>query len=159
MSEERRGAEREEIPQLKLSSQLCFPLYAAARRVVNAYTPLLKPMGLTYTQYIVLLALWESGETTVGELCRRLYLDCGTVTPLLKKMEESGWITRCRCREDERVVDVSVTEQGWSLRERVREIPMKVGQCIELPQEDALTLYRLLYELLNAMEPKECHGK
>ena len=143
---------QEEIPQLKLDGQLCFPLYAAARKAVNAYTPLLKPLGLTYTQYIVLLALWESGKTTVGDLCRTLYLDCGTLTPLLKKMEESGWITRCRCKVDERVVDVSVTDKGWELREQVKDFPEKVGGCIAMPREDLYTLYTLLHQFLDSME-------
>ena len=143
---------QEEIAQLKLDGQLCFPLYAAARKAVNAYTPLLKPLGLTYTQYIVLLALWESGKTTVGDLCRTLYLDCGTLTPLLKKMEESGWITRCRCKVDERVVDVSVTDKGWELREQVKEFPEKVGGCIAMPREDLYTLYTLLHQFLDSME-------
>ena len=143
---------QEEIPQLKLDGQLCFPLYAAARKAVNAYTPLLKPLGLTYTQYIVLLALWESGKTTVGDLCRTLYLDCGTLTPLLKKMEESGWITRCRCKVDERVVDVSVTDKGWELREQVKEFPEKVGGCIAMPREDLYQLYTLLHQLLDSID-------
>ena len=143
---------QEEIPQLKLDGQLCFPLYAAARKAVNAYTPLLKPLGLTYTQYIVLLALWESGKTTVGDLCRTLYLDCGTLTPLLKKMEESGWITRCRCKVDERVVDVSVTDKGRELREQVKDFPEKVGGCIAMPREDLYTLYTLLHQFLDSME-------
>ena len=113
MSEQKR--EMPEYPQLHLDNQLCFPLYAAARRVVNEYNPLLKPYGLTYTQYIVFLALWdtENGKAKVGDLGRRLYLDCGTLTPLLKKMEESGWLSRCRCKADERVVYVSLTEAGW----------------------------------------------
>ena len=143
---------QEEIPQLKLDGQLCFPLYAAARKAVNAYTPLLKPLGLTYTQYIVLLALWESGKTTVGDLCRTLYLDCGTLTPLLKKMEESGWISRCRCKVDERVVYVTLTDKGRALREEVRDIPAQVGSCISLPHEDALQLYTLLHKLLDNIE-------
>ena len=88
----------------KLEYQLCFPLYAAARKVVNAYTPFFKPLGITYTQYIVLLVLWEQKAVTVGELCRRLYLDNGTLTPLLKKLEEKGFLTRTRKTEDERVV-------------------------------------------------------
>ena len=96
MSEQER--ERAEYPQLQLDGQLCFPLYACARKVISAYNPLLKPFGLTYTQYIVMLALWERGKEKVGELCRRLHLDCGTITPMLKKMEESGWLTRCRCK-------------------------------------------------------------
>ena len=78
----------ETYPQLILESQLCFPLYAASRRIVNSYTPYLKPLGLTYTQYIVFLCLWEYGETTVGDLCRKLYLDNGTITPLIKRMEQ-----------------------------------------------------------------------
>jgi len=111
--------DREHYPQLLLASQLCFPLYAASRKVVNAYQPILKSLGMTYTQYIVCLALWETEKSTVGDLCRRLYLDCGTITPVLKKMEENGWISRSRSREDERVVTVAVTEKGWELRERV----------------------------------------
>ena len=143
---------QEEIPQLKLDGQLCFPLYAAARKAVNAYTPVLKPLGLTYTQYIVLLALWESGKTTVGDLCRTLYLDCGTLTPLLKKMEECGWITRCRCKVDERVVDVAVTEKGRELREQVRDLPEKVGNCIAMPREDLYQLYTLLHQFLDSID-------
>ena len=148
MSEENRT----EYPQLQLDSQLCFPLYACARKVIGAYTPLLKPLGLTYTQYIVMLELWEREKEKVGELCHRLYLDCGTITPVLKKMEESGWLTRCRCKEDERVVYVALTEKGRALREEVKDIPMKVGQCVALPQQDAFELYRLLHKLLDSME-------
>ena len=142
----------EEYPQLKLDSQLCFPLYASARRVIGAYTPLLKPLGLTYTQYLVMMELWEKGKEKVGDLCHRLYLDCGTVTPMLKKMEESGWLTRCRCKVDERVVYVALTEKGWALREQVKDIPGQVGSCITLPQEEAFELYRLLHKLLDSIE-------
>ena len=140
-----------DLPQLRLDSQLCFPLYAAARRVVNHYTPLLKPLGITYTQYIVLLALWESGSATVGDLCRRLYLDNGTVTPLLKKMEEEGVILRSRSKQDERVVTVTVTDKGWALRQQVKDVPAQVGGCIQLGQEDAFQLYSLLRRLLDIM--------
>ena len=142
---------REHLPQLMLDSQMCFPLYACARKVVNQYTPYLKPLGLTYTQYLVFLALWESGETTVGELCRKLYLDCGTLTPLLKKMEDHGWIERTRSREDERVVHVSVTEAGWTVRDQVQDIPSKIGSCIKMESEDAVTLYRLLRQLMTVL--------
>lgn len=146
--------EDREYPQLQLSNQLCFPLYAAARKVVNEYNPLLKPFGLTYTQYIVFLALWEqeNGKCKVGDLGRRLYLDCGTLTPLLKKMEESGWLTRCRCKMDERVVYVSLTEAGWDLREKLQDVPEKVGRCVSIEQEDAAQLYTLLYRLLDSMK-------
>ena len=141
-----------EYPQLQLDGQLCFPLYACARKVTGAYSPLLKPLGLTYTQYIVMLEMWDKEKVKVGDLCRRLYLDCGTMTPMLKKMEESGWITRCRCKVDERVVYVTLTDKGRALREEVRDIPARVGSCISLPREDAQQLYTLLHRLLDAME-------
>ena len=122
--------------------------------MVNEYNPLLKPYGLTYTQYIVFLALWEqeNGKAKVGDLGRRLYLDCGTLTPLLQKMEEGGWLTRCRCKVDERVVYVSLTDAGWALREDLIVIPEKVGKCVTMKQEDAAALYTLLHRLLDTMD-------
>ena len=141
-----------DCPQLQLNSQLCFPLYAAARKVVNHYTPYLKPFGITYTQYIVLLALWESGSATVGDLCRRLYLDNGTITPLLKKMEEMGFITRSRSKQDERVVTVTVTEAGWNLRQQVKNVPFQVSSCIPMTEEEAYCLYRLLRRLVEQLD-------
>ena len=141
-----------DCPQLQLDSQLCFPLYAAARKVVNHYTPYLKPFGITYTQYIVLLALWESGSATVGDLCRRLYLDNGTITPLVKKLEEMGFIARSRSRQDERVVTVMVTEAGWDLRQQVKNVPFQVGRCNPMTQGDTECLYRLLRRLIEQLE-------
>ena len=152
MNEQNRKQNGAEYPQLMLDSQLCFPLYACARKVTGAYGPLLKTLGLTYTQYLVLLALWESGEVKVGELCSRLYLDCGTMTPMLKKMEESGLLTRCRCKNDERCVSICLTEKGWALREQVKDIPAQVGACITLPQEEAYELYGLLHKLLDTLD-------
>ena len=152
MEQKKPPAGAEDCPQLLLDSQLCFPLYAAARKVVNHYTPCLKPFGITYTQYIVLLALWESGSATVGDLCRRLYLDNGTVTPMLKKMEEASYIVRSRYRQDERVVTVQLTEAGWDLRTAVRAIPGLVGACIPLTREEAQTLQGLLNKILNSGE-------
>ena len=133
---------------LKLENQLCFPLYAAARQVVSLYTPYLRSLGITYTQYIVFLVLWERDGIPVGELGRRLYLDNGTLTPLLKKLESAGYLTRSRAAEDERIVTVSLTESGRALREQAREIPLKVGSCIGLEEKDAVMLYDLLYKLL-----------
>ncbi len=147
-----RPTARETLPQLTLDSQLCFPLYAASRRVVNRYTPYFKPLGITYTQYIVFLVLWEEGSATVGDLCRRLYLDNGTVTPRLKKMEESGYITRSRSRQDERVVTLHLTEAGWALRQRVKQIPEMVGGCIPLDRQEAVALCGLLHKLLDGLE-------
>ena len=151
MSEENREKSIPDYPQLQLDGQICFPLYACARKVISAYNPLLKPLGLTYTQYLVMLALWERGKEKVGELCHRLYLDCGTITPMLKKMEESGWLTRCRCKVDERVVYVSLTEEGWAMREKLKGIPEKVGKCMAMKQEDAAELYTLLHRLLETV--------
>ncbi|MDY6338706.1 MAG: MarR family transcriptional regulator [Saccharofermentans sp.] len=133
---------------MKLDSQLCFPLYAASRKVVNLYTPHLKPLGITYTQYIMFLVLWEKDGITVGELCRRLMLDTGTVTPMLKNTEKQGLIKRTRSEEDERVVVVSLTEEGKALYKKARTIPEKIGSCVRLDKSEAVTLYKILYKLL-----------
>ena len=134
---------------MKLSNQLCFPLYAAARNVTNLYTPHLKPLGLTYTQYIVLLVLWEREEATVGELGEILMLDNGTLTPLLKKLQSAGYVERRRSEKDDRVVVISLTDAGAGLQERAKDVPLNVAGCIKLPPEKVKTLYALLYELLN----------
>ncbi|MBQ6570346.1 MAG: winged helix-turn-helix transcriptional regulator [Clostridia bacterium] len=135
---------------MKLSNQLCFPLYAAARNVVNHYTPFLKPLGLTYTQYIVFLVLWEKKEVTVGELCEKLMLDNGTLTPLLKKMQAAGYVEKHRSQKDDRVVVITLTEAGKDLQIKAKDVPDGVAKCINLPPEKAQTLYLLLYELLGS---------
>ena len=140
---------------MKLINQLCFPLYAAARHVTGLYTPVLKPLGLTYTQYIVFLVLWEKDGLTVGEIGERLLLDNGTLSPLLKKMEQAGYVRRERSREDERVVVITLTEAGRALQEKAKDIPAKVAGCIDLPPEKAQTLYGLLYELLENQKNRE----
>ena len=134
---------------MKLANQLCFPLYAAARNVTNLYMPWLKPLGLTYTQYIVFLVLWEKDGVSVSEIGEKLMLDNGTLSPLLKKMEKAGYIERRRCREDDRVVEISLTDEGRALQEKARDIPAEVGGCIDLAPEKARQLYTLLYELLH----------
>ena len=140
---------------MKLTNQLCFPLYAAARHVTGLYTPVLKPLGLTYTQYIVFLVLWEKDGLTVGEIGEKLLLDNGTLSPLLKKMEKAGYVKRQRSREDERVVVITLTETGRALREKVKDVPAKVANCLDLPPEKAQILYGLLYELLDNQKNKE----
>ena len=140
---------------MKLINQLCFPLYAAARHVTGLYTPVLKPLGLTYTQYIVFLVLWEKDGLTVGEIGERLLLDNGTLSPLLKKMEKAGYVKRQRSREDERVVVITLTEAGRALQEKAKDVPAKVAGCIDLPPEKAQTLYGLLYELLENQKNEE----
>lgn len=138
---------------LKLDNQLCFPLYAAARKITSSYAPVLKPLGLTYTQYLVMLVLWENDNVMVGDLGKKLYLDTGTLTPLLKKLEEHGLITRRRCPDDERCVRVSLTKKGRDLKVQAREIPQKISSCITLEPEEALQLYRTLYKMLGAACP------
>lgn len=145
-------ATQNEYDALKLENQLCFPLYACSRSIVNLYTPYLKPLGLTYTQYIVFLVLWEHDGITVGELGAKLYLDNGTITPLLKKMQDKGYVTRVRSKADERVVIVSLTDKGRALREEAKKIPEAVGNCVPLDPEEAGTLYTLLYKVLNSPE-------
>ena len=140
---------------MKLINQLCFPLYAAARHVTGLYTPVLKPLGLTYTQYIVFLVLWEKDGLTVGEIGERLLLDNGTLSPLLKKLEQAGYVRRERSRDDERVVVITLTEAGRALREKAKDVPAKVAGCLDLPPEKAQTLYGLLYELLENQKNKE----
>ena len=137
---------------MKLANQLCFPLYAAARQVTGLYTPWLKPLGLTYTQYLVFLVLWEKDGVSVTELGDRLMLDNGTLSPLLKKMEQAGYVERRRCRRDDRIVEVSLTETGRALQEKAKDVPRQVAGCIDLPPEKAQTLYALLYELLKRQE-------
>lgn len=133
---------------LKLENQLCFPLYACAKEVVRRYTPLLEPLGLTYTQYIVMMVLWEHKSISVGDMGRRLFLDSGTLTPLLKKMERNGWLSRQRSKDDERVVIVSITDTGEALQEIVSEVPVKMAQCVKLESDEALQLYTLLNKML-----------
>ena len=133
---------------MKLDNQICFPLYAAARYVTGLYTPYLKDLGLTYTQYITFLVLWEKDGISVSEIGSRLMLDNGTLSPMLKKMEQAGYIERKRSSDDDRVVIVSLTKKGRDLQEKAKEIPMKVGGCIDLPPEKAMQLHGLLHELL-----------
>ncbi|MBR4502517.1 MAG: MarR family transcriptional regulator [Clostridia bacterium] len=150
--------DRDHREAMKLSNQLCFPLYAAARNVTNLYTPWLKPLGLTYTQYIVFLVLWEKDGISVSEIGKKLMLDNGTLSPLLKKMEQAGYLSRCRSSEDDRVVVVTLTEAGKALQEKAGDIPGKVGRCIDLPAEKARLLYSLLYELLGKDLPGSAGG-
>ena len=139
-----------EFDPLLLDNQLCFPLYACSRKVVNMYTPYFQPLGITYTQYIVLLVLWETDGVSVRELGQRLYLDSGTLTPLLKKMEEAGFVTRERSTEDGRVVLVHLTEKGKALRHDAEQIPLRRGGCLPRTTEEAKLLHSLLHRLLEA---------
>lgn len=139
----------QEYEQLILKNQLCFPLYACSRKIVGNYTPYLSPLGLTYTQYVVLMVLWEHETVNVGQLGKILHLDAGTLTPLLKRLEKEGYVTRARSEEDERVTVISITPEGNALKEKCKDIPLKIAaQGSALSAEDAKELYRLLYLFL-----------
>lgn len=135
---------------LKLENQLCFPLYAAAREVVKKYRPHLDALGLTYTQYITMMVMWEQKEITVKALGEKLFLDSGTMTPVLKSLEAKGYVTRKRSTADERSVSVMLTESGESLKESAVKIPEKVAGCVGLDGDEAMQLYGLLYKILNS---------
>lgn len=136
---------------LKLENQLCFPLYAASREVIKRYHPYLTGLGLTYTQYIALMVLWADRQVSVKELGRKLFLDSGTLTPVLKSLEEKGYVNRRRSSEDERVLIVEITESGEALKERAVSIPEKIAGCVKLDTEEAMQLYQLLYKVLAVM--------
>lgn len=140
-------------PELLLSNQLCFLLYRAQRAIMDRYRPLLKRLGLTYPQYLAMLALWERREATVGELCLAISLDTGTVSPLLKRLEQAGLVTRRRSQADERSVSVGLTESGAALEEQAAFVPGALARCTDLGPEDYLKWKRELGTLLEKLEP------
>ncbi len=133
---------------LKLKNQICFPLYAAGKEITRKYQPLLKELDLTYTQYITMMVLWEEKEITVKELGKRLFLDSGTLTPLLRKLEAKKYISRNKDEKDDRNLIIKVEEEGMSLRDRALNIPLQISGCVNLSKEEAETLYKLLYKVL-----------
>ena len=135
---------------LRLENQPCFPLYAASREVIKRYRPYLDAMELTYTQYIVLLVIWEHGTISVRDLGRKLYLDSGTLTPVLKTMEQAGLITRRRSTEDERVLMITITESGLALQEKAQEIPAAIRESLDLNEKELQTLMQLMNKILVA---------
>ncbi|MBQ6018981.1 MAG: MarR family transcriptional regulator [Clostridia bacterium] len=137
---------------LKLENQLCFPLYACAKEIIRRYKPFLDSLDLTYTQYIAMIVLWEDRSLNVKELGKRLFLDSGTLTPLLKKLEAKGYITRSRSAADERNLNVEITEKGMLLRDEAVRIPEKMSACVDLTAEEAGFLYRILYQILGTTE-------
>ena len=141
----------EKYDPLKLENQLCFPLYACSKEIVKAYKPFLDELDLTYTQYITMMVMWEHKELRVKEVGSYLYLDSSTLTPLLKRLEEKGYVTRRRSSEDERDLFVTITESGEALKEKAVDIPRKLGSCVALDPQKAQTLYSLLYEILGKL--------
>ncbi len=133
---------------LKLENQLCFPLYACSKEIIRAYKPFLDKVDLTYTQYITMMVLWDKKEMNVKTLGEYLYLDSGTLTPVLKKLESKGYLKRTRSKTDERNLLVSITKEGEALKDKAKEIPEKIGSCVKLSADDAKELYRLLYMVI-----------
>ena len=142
----------EKYDSLKLKNQLCFPLYACAKEIVRKYKPLLDELDLTYTQYIVMMALWEHESMNVKELGEILYLDSGTLTPVLKKLESKGYISRERAKNDERNLIITVTAEGVNLRDKALTVPEQMGHCVKLKVDEAAMLHRLLHKVLGGFE-------
>ena len=142
------GVNEEKYEALKLGNQICFPLYACAKEIIRKYKPYLDDIDLTYTQYITMMVLWEKKSVNVKTLGECLYLDSGTLTPVLKKLESKGYITRERSNEDERNLVVTITKEGDELRDKAVDIPRNMGTCVKLSAEEAKTLYELLYKII-----------
>lgn len=146
-----------EVPELlKLDNQLCFSIYAASRAITRAYRPILEPLGLTYPQYLVLLILWEQDGQSVNEIGRRLYLDSGTLTPLLKRMESVGYIVRARSATDERKVEIRLGYKGEELRGHALEIPESLIETNHLDEVEVRRTKVLVDQILAKM--LECAG-
>ena len=141
---------------LKLSNQVCFPLYACSKELVNQYGPYLKKLGLTYTQYIVMMVLWEKETVSSRELAEYLHLDYGTLTPVLKRLESAGYITRQRDPKDERLLVITLKEEGMALKDEALKIPPCIASCMGLNEEEFKMLYMLTYKALGNMENAKC---
>ncbi|MDY4792556.1 MAG: MarR family transcriptional regulator [Pararoseburia sp.] len=140
---------------LKLENQLCFPLYAVSKEIVRRYKPFLDEIDLTYTQYITMMVLWESKQMSVKGLGEKLYLDSGTLTPLLKRLEQKGLLTRQRDSRDERILMVSITKSGEKLKEQAIKVPEKMMGCVPLEAEDAKELYQILHKMMDGFHREE----
>ncbi|MCR4563016.1 MAG: MarR family transcriptional regulator [Clostridiales bacterium] len=140
---------------LKLDNQICFPLYACSKEIVRMYKPFLDDIDLTYTQYITMMVMWETEEINVKSLGERLYLDSGTLTPLLKKLETKGYVVRNRSKTDERNLLVTLTDKGRELKKKAVCIPEKMAGCVHLTRDEAFELYRLLHKVLSAAEDEK----
>ena len=137
---------------LRLKNQLCFPIYLCSKEIQRRYTPYLNELNLTYTQYVVMMYFWEHGSSNVKTIGKALLLDPSTLTPLLKKLEAKGFLTRTRSERDERNLIVTLTDEGEALRDRALDIPAKMGECLALSKEETVTLYQILYKVLHNIE-------
>ncbi|CAM3437390.1 MULTISPECIES: MarR family winged helix-turn-helix transcriptional regulator [Saccharibacillus] len=137
-----------EYPQLQLDNMLCFSIYASSREITKMYQPYLETLGVTYSQYLVLIVLWEQDERTVKELGEELFLDSGTLTPLLKRLENAGFVSRNRSTEDERKVFISLTDQGRELREKAAHIPECMSRDLHMDVPEFVELLGRFQNLL-----------
>lgn len=142
----------EKYDSLKIQNQLCFPLYACSKEIIKRYKPMLDKLDLTYTQYIVMMVMWEQKEINVKKLGECLFLDSGTLTPLLKKLENKGYISRKRSTDDERNLIISITDKGMNLRLKAKDVPIEMGKCINLSKDEAMQLYKTLYKILEVLK-------
>lgn len=136
---------------LKLDNQLCFPLYAVSKEIVRKYKPFLDEVDLTYTQYIVMMVVWEDEQVSVKEMGKKLFLDSGTLTPVLKTLEKKGLIERTRSKEDERNLIVTLTPSGKALKDEAVDIPAKMGGCLNISPEDAKELHIILHRIMETL--------
>ena len=137
---------------LKLENQLCFPLYACSKAITRHYKPFLDKYDLTYTQYITMMAMWEKKQASVKELGECLYLDSGTLTPVINKLEKKGYISKHRSEDDARGVIVEITDTAKKLRDKMVDVPMMMGGCVNISEKDATDLYRILYKILGNLD-------
>ena len=140
---------------LTLKNQLCFPIYLCSKEIIRKYTQVLNELNLTYTQYIVMMYLWEKKTGNVKDIGKVLLLDSSTLTPLLKKLEVKGYITRVRSTLDERNLDITITDKGLKLRDKALNVPLKMSSCINLEEKEIKTLYSLIYKVLMNVEKEE----
>ena len=145
----------EQNEKLRLENQLCFPLYVCSKEIVRRYTPFLEPIGLTYTQYLAMLALWEREVMTVKELGQMIYLDSGTLTPMLKKLEAKGYLKRMRSASDERSVVLTLTDEGRELKKQAADIPYKASLCMKIDPQDEKILHEILNRIISGFGEEE----
>ena len=140
---------------LKIENQICFPLDACAKEVTRRYKPLLDKLDLTYTQYIVMMVMWDKKQMNVKELGEYVYLDSGTLTPLLLKLEKKGYITRTKAEDDARNLILEVTSKGMKLRDKASDVPQEMSKCVKLSEDEAKVLYRTLYKILDYFKEED----
>lgn len=134
---------------LELENQVCFPIYALAKEIISQYRPYLEALDITYPQYLVLMVLWKEKEQTVGQLGEKVFLDSGTLTPLLKRMEQKQMVVRTRGPEDERVVKLSLTAKGISLKEKAKDIPQQLMESMQVTEQEIIELKNIVTKILN----------